>query len=88
MPLHKDYDDMIKSSVADVANLGSEKGMAGSATAAHFIGRFIKDGVKWAHLDIAGVAVDKKGSNLVPKGAVGFGIRLLNQLIKDYYETN
>jgi leucyl aminopeptidase len=88
MPLHKDYDDMIKSSVADVANLGSEKGIAGSATAAHFIGRFIKDGVKWAHLDIAGTAWDKVGKNpICPKGAVGFGVRLLNKFVLDNYES-
>lgn len=87
MPLHKDYDAMIKSSVADVANIGDTKGAAGSSTAAHFIGRFIKDGAKWAHLDIAGVAWDKKGNNpICPKGAVGFGVRLLNQFVKDYYE--
>jgi len=88
MPLHPDYNDMLKSTVADIANIGSEKGLAGSSTAAHFIGRFIKDGVKWAHLDIAGVAYDKKGTNpICPKGAVGFGVRLLNQFVKDNYES-
>lgn len=88
MPLHKDYDKMINSSVADIANIGSEKGLAGSATAAHFIGRFIEDGVKWAHLDIAGMAWDKKGKNpICPRGAVGFGVRLLNQFIQDNYES-
>jgi leucyl aminopeptidase len=87
MPLHKDYDAMIKSQVADVANIGDTKGAAGSATAAHFIGRFIKDGAKWAHLDIAGMAWDKKGNNpICPKGAIGFGVRLLNQFVKDHYE--
>ena len=88
MPLHPDYNDMLRSTVADIANIGSEKGLAGSSTAAHFIGRFIKDGVKWAHLDIAGVAYDKKGTNpICPKGAVGFGVRLLNQFVKDNYES-
>jgi leucyl aminopeptidase len=88
MPLHKDYDDMIKSSVADVANIGSERGSAGSSTAAHFIGRFIKDGVKWAHLDIAGTAWDKTGKNpICPKGGVGFGVRLLNKFVLDHYES-
>lgn len=88
MPLHPDYNDMIKSQVADIANIGSEKGAAGSSTAAHFIGRFIKEGVKWAHLDIAGVAWDKKGLNpLHPRGATAFGVRLLNQFVKDNYES-
>jgi leucyl aminopeptidase len=87
MPLHDDFEAMIKSDIADIANIGNVRGAAGSSTAAHFLQHFVNE-VPWAHLDIAGVAVDKKGSNLVPKGAVGFGIRLLNQLIKDYYETN
>lgn len=88
MPLHKDYDEMLKSPIADIANIGNERGAAGSATAAQFIGRFIEDGVKWAHLDIAGVAWNKKGKNPVcPKGAVGFGVRLLNQFVQENYES-
>ena len=88
MPLHKDYDEMIKSSVADIANIGGERGMAGSSTAAHFLQRFIDKDVKWSHLDIAGVAWDKKGKNATkPKGAVGYGVRLFNNFIKNHYET-
>ncbi|HJK86495.1 MAG TPA: leucyl aminopeptidase [Candidatus Megaira endosymbiont of Nemacystus decipiens] len=89
MPLHKDYDDMLKSSVADVANISTvgRGGAAGSSTAAHFIQRFIDDGIKWAHLDIAGVAWESTGKNMIcPKGGVGFGVRLLNQFVQDYYE--
>ena len=88
MPLHKDYDETIKSTVADMANISNESGSAGSSVGAHFIGRFIKEGVKWAHLDIAGTAWDKAGKNpICPKGAVGFGVRLLNKFIHDYYES-
>lgn len=88
MPLHEDYDNMIKSPVADMANIGSEKGAAGSSTAAQFLLRFIKDDIKWAHLDIAGVAWDKTGKNpICPKGATGYGVRLLNQFIADNYEV-
>ena len=88
MPLHKDFDQMLKSPVADIANIGNSGGKAGSSTAAHFIGRFIKDGIKWAHLDIAGTAWDKSGKNpICPKGAVGFGVRLLNQFVQDNYES-
>lgn len=88
MPLHKDYDAMLKSPIADIANIGNEKGAAGSSTAAHFIGRFIEKGAKWAHLDIAGVAWDKLGENpICPKGAVGFGVRLLNQFVQGNYES-
>jgi leucyl aminopeptidase len=87
MPLHEDYDEMIKSNIADVANLGNQRGQAGSSTAAHFIGRFIQEGVKWAHLDIAGTAWNNNPTGICPKGAVGFGVRLLNQFIKDHYES-
>jgi len=87
MPLHKEYDDMIKSEIADVANIGSLSGAAGSATAAHFIGRFIKKDVAWAHLDIAGMAWNKKGTSICPKGAVGYGVRLLDKFIEDNYES-
>ncbi len=88
MPLHQDFEDMIKSDIADVANIGCVRGAAGSATAAHFLQKFV-NGVTWAHLDIAGVAWTKTGSNpIYPKGGTGFGVRLLNQFIKDYYEAN
>lgn len=86
MPLHKDFDDMIKSDIADVANLGNVRGAAGSSTAAHFIGRFVKEGMAWAHLDIAGMAWEKKGAAICPKGATGYGVRLLNRFVKDNYE--
>jgi len=86
MPLHKDYDDMLKSDIADVANISTPGGSAGSSTAAHFIGRFIKEGAIWAHLDIAGLAWEKKGASICPKGATGYGVRLLSQFIEDNYE--
>jgi leucyl aminopeptidase len=86
MPLHKDFGEMIKSDIADVANLGNVRGAAGSSTAAQFLERFVNN-VAWAHLDIAGMAWNKKGNSITPKGAVGFGVRLLNQLVKDYYES-
>ncbi|WP_341756317.1 MULTISPECIES: leucyl aminopeptidase [unclassified Candidatus Tisiphia] len=86
MPMHKDFDEMIKSDIADLANIANVPGAAGSCTAAQFIGNFIKEGMVWAHLDIAGVAYNKTGNPLGPKGAVGYGVRLLNQFIQDHYE--
>ncbi|WP_419234692.1 leucyl aminopeptidase [Rickettsia endosymbiont of Nabis limbatus] len=86
MPLHEDYDAMINSDIADMANIGNVPGAAGSSTAAHFIKRFIQEGVEWAHLDIAGVANSNKSSSLGPKGAVGYGVRLLEKFIKENYE--
>lgn len=86
MPLGDVYDKQINSDIADMQNIGKEGGGAGSITAAQFLQRFIKEGTPWAHLDIAGVAWAESDQDTVPKGASAFGIRLLNQLVQDYYE--
>jgi leucyl aminopeptidase len=83
MPLDKIYDKQIDSQIADVQNIGSEKG-AGSVTAAQFLQRFVNN-VPWAHLDIAGVAWTTKDKDITPKGATAFGVRLLNQFLQDNY---
>lgn len=85
-PLAKEYDEMIDSPVADVQNIGNGRG-AGSITAAQFLQRFVGD-TKWAHLDIAGVAMIDREHDLSPKGATGFGVRLLNSFVKTNFETN
>ena len=85
LPLHKNYDRLMNSTVADVQNINYAGG-AGSITAAQFLQRFILQKTPWAHLDIAGMAFSKKAASLNPGGATGFGIRLLNNLIKEYYE--
>ena len=85
LPLHKNYNKLIDSNIADVQNINYSGG-AGSITAAQFLQRFILNKTPWAHLDIAGMAFSKKAANLNPGGATGFGVRLLNNLIKKYYE--
>ncbi len=82
LPVGKEFDEMINSDIADMKNVGSGRG-AGSTTAAQFLKRFIGE-TKWAHLDIAGVAWKGKGDPLAAKGATGFGIRLLDNLVKKY----
>lgn len=84
LPIGEEYDDMINSGIADMKNVGSGRG-AGSITAAQFLKRFIGN-TKWAHLDIAGVAWKGKGDAFATKGATGFGVILLNQLVKDHFE--
>ena len=84
LPLHKNYDKLMDSNIADIQNINYSGG-AGSITAAQFLQRFVEK-TPWAHLDIAGMAFSKKAANLNPGGATGFGVRLLNQLIEDYYE--
>tara|TARA_Y100000591_G_scaffold332925_1_gene372366 strand:+ start:1650 stop:3107 length:1458 start_codon:yes stop_codon:yes gene_type:complete len=85
MPLHKNYDKLMNSKNADVQNINYVGG-AGSTTAAQFLQRFILNKTPWAHLDIAGMAFSKYGGALNSGGATGFGVRLLNQLIKENYE--
>ena len=87
MPLHKNYNKLINSKNADMQNINYVGG-AGSTTAAQFLQRFILNKTPWAHLDIAGMAFSKYGGALNSGGATGFGVRLLNQLIEDYYEKN
>ena len=85
MPLNKNYDKLINSKNADMQNINYVGG-AGSTTAAQFLQRFILKNTPWAHLDIAGMAFSKYGGALNSGGATGFGVRLLNKLIEDYYE--
>ncbi|MEG8017395.1 leucyl aminopeptidase [Sphingomonas sp. LR55] len=83
-PLSPAYDKLIDSPIADMKNVGPRG--AGSITAAQFIKRFVDEGVKWAHLDIAGMVwSDKPGTNH-DKGATGYGVRLLDQFVADNFE--
>jgi leucyl aminopeptidase len=86
MPLGKRYDKDINSAIADMKNVGKGR-EAGSITAAALLERFVGD-TPWAHLDIAGMAWMKQGDDpTVPKGASGYGVRLLDRLIAEYYES-
>ncbi|XDA99606.1 leucyl aminopeptidase [Sulfitobacter sp. LCG007] len=85
MPLGKAYDAMLKSPLADMKNIGGRP--AGSITAAQYLKRFVKDETPWIHLDIAGVASVKSETDLAPKGATGWGVRALNRLVADRFET-
>lgn len=84
LPIGPAYDKLINSPIADMKNVGPRG--AGSITAAQFLKRFVKDGVKWAHLDIAGMVWADKAGPVWEKGATGFGVRLLNQYVADNFE--
>lgn len=84
-PMGEAYDKDIDCPVADMKNIGTG-GEAGSITAAQFLKRFIKKGMPWVHLDIAGMAWENKGRTLCPKGATGYGVRLLDRFIADHHE--
>ncbi len=85
MPLNDAYDRLMDSDAADIKNISGGRD-AGSITAAQFLKRFVND-VPWAHLDIAGTTWSKKDTATVPKGATAFGLRLLDRLIADHYES-
>ncbi|MDR1314636.1 MAG: leucyl aminopeptidase [Deltaproteobacteria bacterium] len=79
MPLFNEYEDELKSSVADFRHAGGRGG--GAINAALFLQRFVKPGIPWAHLDIAGTARNAKKSASCPEGATGFGVRTLLKLL-------
>jgi len=82
-PLWDEYRDHIKGTVSDVKNIGIER-RAGSIAAAVFLEKFVADGIPWAHLDIAAVAFIREDRPLVQRGATGFGVGLLLELLKDF----
>jgi leucyl aminopeptidase len=84
MPLDEAYNKMMDSDVADMKNISGSRD-AGSITAAQFLQRFV-DKTPWAHLDIAGTAWANKEKPTVPKGGTGYGVRLLDRLVADFYE--
>ena len=84
MPMGEAYDKMLESPIADMKNIGPRE--AGSITAAQFLKRFVDEGVKWAHLDIAGMVWAAKPAALNDKGATGYGVRLLDQWVRDALE--
>ncbi len=84
MPMGEAYDKLIESPIADMKNIGPRE--AGSISAAQFLKRFINDGIKWAHLDIAGMVWASKPTALYDKGATGYGVRLLDQWVRDTLE--
>jgi leucyl aminopeptidase len=86
LPLGPKYDKMIDSKVADMKNTGGKWG--GSISAAQFLQRFIKEGTPWAHLDIAGTAMSSVDTEINRSWGSGFGVRLLDQLIREHYERS
>jgi leucyl aminopeptidase len=83
MPLGKAYDRLIDSKNADMKNIGGRYG--GAITGAQFLQRFVKD-TPWAHLDIAGTAMDSGRNEINQSWGSGWGVRLLDRLVADNYE--
>ena len=85
MPLDKSFHKMIDSKNADVKNLGGRWG--GACTAAAFLERFVLDkNTPWAHIDLAGTAMDAPKNDINQSWGSGWGVRLLDRLVADNYE--
>jgi leucyl aminopeptidase len=84
LPLHAEYKELMKGTVADLTN-AAPKRKAGSITAAAFLEEFIED-ARWAHIDIAGTAWDV-GRPYLGRGASGYGVRLLVELARSFAES-
>jgi leucyl aminopeptidase len=84
LPLGPKYDKMIESKVADIKNTGGKWG--GSISAAQFLQRFVKEATPWAHLDIAGTAMGSPQTDINKSWSSGWGVRLLDRFVADYYE--
>ncbi|MDI6026393.1 leucyl aminopeptidase [Corticibacterium sp. UT-5YL-CI-8] len=83
MPMGAEYDKLIDSKNADMKNIGGRYG--GSITAAQFLQRFVKE-TPWAHLDVAGTAMGSPANEINQSWGSGFGVRLLDRLVRDNYE--
>jgi leucyl aminopeptidase len=80
LPMHQEYRDMMKSPIADILNSNpNRKAHAGQGAA--FLSYFVKEGVPWCHLDIAGVHVSESDSGPFVKGPNGWGVRVLADLL-------
>jgi leucyl aminopeptidase len=84
MPMGPEYDKMMDSQFADMKNAGARNG--GSITAAQFLQRFV-DNTPWAHLDIAGTAMGAPKTDINQSWGSGYGVRLLDRLVAEYYEA-
>jgi leucyl aminopeptidase len=81
MPLYDEYKELIKSEVAEIKN--AAKRTDGVGTSAKFLEHFTS-GYPWAHLDIAAMVLEDEDSPLGPKGATGYGVRLLAQFLREW----
>lgn len=86
MPLPDEYNELMKSSVADISNISSVK-YGGAITAAVFLKHFVADKYPWAHLDIAGTAWAKGGTKYLAPGATGSGVRLVVQWLRNIAQS-
>jgi leucyl aminopeptidase len=83
LPLNEAYDKLIDTKNADMKNTGGR--YAGSITAGQFLQRFVND-VPWVHIDVAGMAMGSKTNEYNQSWGSGYGVRLLDRLVAEFYE--
>ncbi len=81
LPLWEEYEELIKSDIADVKNVGGRP--AGTIIGGAFLKKFVGE-YPWVHLDIAGPVWTEKDKPYIPKGATGVGVRLIVQLLREW----
>ena len=81
LPLWEEFDEQIKSEIADIKNVGGRP--AGTITGGAFLKKFVGE-YPWVHLDIAGPVWADRDKPYIPKGATGVGVRLVVQLLRDW----
>jgi leucyl aminopeptidase len=86
LPLTDRYDEALASLIADLRNCTWDDG-PDALHAARFLQHFVPEGVPWAHLDIAGLTEADEDGPLAAEGATGFGVRLLDRLVADLFES-
>jgi leucyl aminopeptidase len=83
LPLHPNYRKAVESSIADVRNSDASPA-PGASSGAHFIEAFVAEDMPWAHIDMAPTMWADKDAPLTPKGASGYGVRLLDTLAREW----
>lgn len=86
MPIGSYFKKLLKSNIADMRNNGNKPRLGGSGVAAQFLHNFIENDTPWVHIDIAGTAWTDEAFPTKPKGATGYGVRLLDRMVKDHFE--
>jgi leucyl aminopeptidase len=83
LPLHPNYAKAIKSDYADIKNSDTSPA-PGASSGAHFVGHFVPEELDWAHIDMAGVDMPDNPGAILPMGASGYGVRLLDELARSW----
>lgn len=83
LPLHPNYEKAIESDYADIKNSDNSPA-PGASAGAHFVGHFVPEGLAWAHIDMAGVDMPDNPGAILPMGASGYGVRLLDELARSW----